>query len=110
MYSNVLFSTLTHTHTHPAYTHVQRRARAHTRTHTQTRTHTLSLSHTHTHTRAHTHAHAQVVKVAENRWNGKPAAVKILPKRDSWGKQETTLIEREIDIMQDIDHPNCISM
>jgi len=48
--------------------------------------------------------------VAENRWNGKPAAVKILPKRDSWGKQETALIEREIDIMQDIDHPNCISM
>jgi len=53
---------------------------------------------------------AGVVKFAERRRDGRPAAVKILPKRNSAGDRELTLIEREIDVMREIDHPNCIRM
>ena len=54
--------------------------------------------------------HYGVVKYAQNRWDNRPAAVKILPKRDAWGRREVALIEREIDVMREIDHPNCIAM
>ena len=54
--------------------------------------------------------HYGVVKCAQNRWDGRDAAVKILAKRDAWGNKESALISREIDIMRDLDHPNCILM
>jgi serine/threonine protein kinase len=54
--------------------------------------------------------HYGVVKCAHNRWNGRPAAVKIVPKRDAWGVKRVAILEREIDVMRDIDHPNCIAM
>ena len=54
--------------------------------------------------------HYGVVKCAQNRWDGRDAAVKILAKRDAWGTKESALISREIDIMRDLDHPNCILM
>ena len=54
--------------------------------------------------------HYGVVKYAQNRWDGRPAAVKILPKRDAWGCDKTKIIEEEISLMRDIEHPNCIAM
>ena len=44
--------------------------------------------------------HYGVVKYAYNRWDGRPAAVKILPKRNARGQKDVTLIEREIAVMQ----------
>ena len=45
-----------------------------------------------------------MVRHAQNRWDNRPAAVKVLPKHDAWGRKEVTLIEREVDIMGEVDH------
>ena len=41
---------------------------------------------------------------------GRPAAVKILLERDAWGCDKSKIIEEEISLMRDIEHPNCIAM
>jgi len=51
-----------------------------------------------------------VVKQAIHRETGKPAAVKILAKRDDSGKSDEAWIWREVNVMREVDHPNCIEL
>ncbi|EKX54189.1 hypothetical protein GUITHDRAFT_84186 [Guillardia theta CCMP2712] len=54
--------------------------------------------------------HYGVVRKATDRWTGEEVAVKVISKVGDNGGLETHLIQREIDIMKDVDHPNVVRM